>query len=60
MKSVNLLRAGVSQAIDNVNKTIAPALLAKGFQVTQQTEIDNFMIALDGTENKSINLIPKC
>lgn len=43
----------VQKAIDNINKTIAPELLKAGLEVTQQTEIDEFMIKLDGTENKS-------
>lgn len=43
---------GVSKAVDNVNKTIAPQLIAKGFDLTDQTAIDEFMIGLDGTENK--------
>ena len=32
---------------------ITPALLGKNFLVEQQNEIDRFMLALDGTENKS-------
>jgi len=43
----------VFQAINNVNNEIAPKLLAENFEVTQQTEIDEFMLKLDGTENKS-------
>lgn len=43
----------VSKAIDNVNKSLAPALLKSNLDVTQQTEIDEFMIRLDGTDNKS-------
>ncbi|ENN72673.1 enolase [Dendroctonus ponderosae] len=43
----------VQKAIDNVNKSIAPELLKAGLEVTQQTEIDEFLIKLDGTENKS-------
>ena len=31
---------------------IAPALIESGFTVTQQKEIDNFLIKLDGTPNK--------
>jgi len=42
---------GVIIAINNVNKIIAPKL--KGTDPTQQKEIDNFLIKLDGTENKS-------
>ncbi|CAH1185180.1 unnamed protein product [Phyllotreta striolata] len=44
---------GVSQAIKNINTIIAPELIKAGFEVTQQKEIDEFMIKLDGTENKS-------
>lgn len=47
------LGKGVSQAVKNVNDVIAPALIAKGFNVKNQTEIDNFMLELDGTKNKS-------
>lgn len=44
---------GVLKAVQNVNEKIGPALVAKGFDVTHQTEIDKFMLAEDGTENKS-------
>ncbi|XP_013774802.1 enolase [Limulus polyphemus] len=43
----------VGKAVDNVNSIIAPALLAKNFEATQQGEIDEFMLSLDGTENKA-------
>lgn len=43
----------VQKAIDHINKVIAPELLKAGLEVTQQSEIDDFMIKLDGTENKS-------
>lgn len=43
----------VFKAIANVNDQIAPELIKSGLEVTQQTEIDEFMIKLDGTENKS-------
>ena len=42
---------GVSNAIFNVNKIIAPKL--KNRDVTEQVKIDEFLIELDGTENKS-------
>ncbi len=42
---------GVLKAIQNVNEVIAPEL--KGQLVTDQRGIDEFMIALDGTPNKS-------
>ncbi|GMR37484.1 hypothetical protein PMAYCL1PPCAC_07679, partial [Pristionchus mayeri] len=44
---------GVLKAVANINEKIAPALIAKGIDVTEQRAIDEFMIALDGTENKS-------
>ncbi|PAV60328.1 hypothetical protein WR25_15437 [Diploscapter pachys] len=44
---------GVLKAVANINDKIAPALIAKNFDVTQQREIDEFMLALDGTENKN-------
>ncbi|PSN52313.1 Enolase [Blattella germanica] len=43
----------VSKAIDNVNKIIVPELLKQSFEATQQKEIDDFMLKLDGTPNKS-------
>lgn len=42
---------GVLKAIENVNKKIAPVLV--GQDVTKQKEIDQAMIDLDGTPNKS-------
>jgi enolase len=44
---------GVNNAIKNVNEIIAPALVAKNFDPTEQEKIDQFMLDLDGTENKS-------
>jgi enolase len=41
---------GVTKAVENVNELIAPALLGK--DPTLQKEIDDAMIAVDGTENK--------
>lgn len=49
-KSVYLGK-GVMKAVNNVNKVIAEEL--KGFFVTEQNEIDQKMIELDGTPNKS-------
>ena len=42
---------GVLKAVKNVNRVIAPKL--KGKDVVKQKEIDNLMIKLDGTKNKS-------
>lgn len=45
------LGKGVQKAVNNVNKKIAPKLT--GIDVTSQSEIDETMINLDGTKNKS-------
>ena len=42
---------GVRSAITHINSTIADTL--KGLDVTNQIEIDQLMIRLDGTDNKS-------
>jgi enolase len=42
---------GVSKAVDNIKSIIAPALIGK--EVEQQAEIDEIIINLDGTQNKS-------
>ncbi|MDL2295247.1 phosphopyruvate hydratase [Lachnospiraceae bacterium OttesenSCG-928-E19] len=41
---------GVTNAVKNVNEIITPALI--GMDASNQTEIDNKMLELDGTENK--------
>ena len=45
------LGKGVEKAVSNVNDILAEALI--GFDVTDQTLIDETMIALDGTHDKS-------
>ncbi len=45
------LGKGVRTAVKNINGEICNAI--KGIEVTAQTEIDNKMIALDGTPNKA-------
>ncbi len=45
------LGKGVTKAVENVNKIIAPAL--KGYNVLNQREIDYKMLELDGTPTKS-------
>lgn len=42
---------GVTAAVDNVNMKIAPEIV--GMNVLDQTAIDELMIQLDGTDNKS-------
>lgn len=44
---------GVLTAIKNINDIIAPELLKQNVEVTDQSVIDQFMLTLDGTENKS-------
>ncbi|MGZ3948837.1 MAG: phosphopyruvate hydratase [Flavisolibacter sp.] len=44
------LGKGVLKAVANVNDVIAPEL--EGYDVADQTGIDEFMIRLDGTDNK--------
>lgn len=44
---------GVLKAVENVNSIIGPALVEKNIDVTQQAAVDDIMLALDGTENKS-------
>ena len=45
------LGKGVLKAVKNVNTVIAPALL--GYDVADQTGIDEIMIEMDGTDNKA-------
>ena len=45
------LGKGVSKAVENVNREIAPVL--KGRNVLSQQEIDRLLMELDGTPNKS-------
>ena len=40
----------VEKAVKNVNKILAPKII--GMEVTEQKEIDNKMIEIDGTDNK--------
>ncbi|RMD44207.1 hypothetical protein DV735_g893, partial [Chaetothyriales sp. CBS 134920] len=44
---------GVTKAVDNVNKIIGPKVIEKNIDPTDQTALDNFLIELDGTENKT-------
>ncbi|RFU30324.1 hypothetical protein B7463_g6031, partial [Scytalidium lignicola] len=43
---------GVTQAVANVNEIIGPALIKENIDVKDQSEIDKFLIKLDGTSNK--------
>lgn len=51
MDSKRYLGKGVRKALNNVNSIISEAII--GLDVTKQEEVDNMMIKLDGTENKS-------
>ena len=44
---------GVLKAVNNVNQIIGPTLATSGFDPVDQQGIDNKLIELDGTENKS-------
>ena len=48
-----LFAQGVSKAVANVNEIVGPALIKAGIPVTSQKEIDDFLIKLDGSPNKS-------
>lgn len=45
------LGKGVLKAVENVNKVLGPAVV--GMDPTRQLDLDNKLIQLDGTENKS-------
>uniref|UniRef100_A0AAY4AMT2 phosphopyruvate hydratase n=1 Tax=Denticeps clupeoides TaxID=299321 RepID=A0AAY4AMT2_9TELE len=48
---------GVLKAVAHINDTIGPALIASGISVLEQEKLDNMMIEMDGTENKSLELL---
>ncbi len=47
------LGKGVLKAVENVNKIIADKILQEGIDALDQIYLDNFLIQLDGTKNKS-------
>jgi enolase len=47
------LGKGVLKAVKNINEIIGPALVAANLDPTNQQEIDNHLVQMDGTENKS-------
>uniref|UniRef100_A0A8C2Z087 Beta-enolase n=1 Tax=Cyclopterus lumpus TaxID=8103 RepID=A0A8C2Z087_CYCLU len=51
------LGKGTMKAVDHVNNDISAKLMAKNFSVVEQEKIDKFMLELDGTENKSLELL---
>uniref|UniRef100_A0A7N5ZW41 phosphopyruvate hydratase n=1 Tax=Anabas testudineus TaxID=64144 RepID=A0A7N5ZW41_ANATE len=44
---------GVTKAVGHINDTLAPALIQSGISVLEQEKLDNTMIEMDGTDNKS-------
>lgn len=47
------LGKGVSKAIQHIREDIAPKLIEKKLDVTDQKAVDAFLIELDGTDSKS-------
>lgn len=47
------LGKGVLKAVANVNEIIAPALVKANLDVKEQEKVDEFLLSLDGTPNKS-------
>ncbi|KAH8890986.1 phosphopyruvate hydratase [Thozetella sp. PMI_491] len=47
------LGKGVLQAVKNVNEVIAPALIKENIDAKDQSKIDEFLIKLDNTTNKT-------
>jgi enolase len=44
---------GVLKAVANVNEVIGPAIIKENIDVKDQSKIDEFLIKLDGTPNKT-------
>ncbi|KAI4209077.1 MAG: hypothetical protein LQ351_007942 [Letrouitia transgressa] len=44
---------GVTQAVKNVNEVIGPAVIRENLDVKDQAAVDDFLIKLDGTKNKT-------
>ena len=49
---ISRLIIGVTKAVRNINETIAPALIEKNLDLTNQKAVDEFLLQLDGTKNK--------
>lgn len=47
------LGKGVQKAVKNIKEVIAKEIVRAGWDATEQSKIDNLLIKLDGTENKS-------
>uniref|UniRef100_A0A8C6KCU0 phosphopyruvate hydratase n=1 Tax=Nothobranchius furzeri TaxID=105023 RepID=A0A8C6KCU0_NOTFU len=48
---------GVTKAVAHINDTLGPALTESGVSVLEQEKLDSMMIEMDGTDNKSLELI---
>lgn len=46
------LGKGVTKAVENVVKTLGPALVDSGINVTDQKAVDDLLLKTDGTPNK--------
>jgi enolase len=44
---------GVLKAVENVNSVIGPAIIKENIDVKDQSKVDQFLIDLDGTPNKT-------
>jgi len=44
---------GVTKAVENVNTVIGPALIKENIDCKDQSKVDEFLVKLDGTENKT-------
>ena len=44
---------GVLKAVANVNEKIGPAVIEENFDTKDQKAVDEFLLKLDGTENKT-------
>ncbi|ERF75418.1 Enolase [Endocarpon pusillum Z07020] len=44
---------GVVKAVENVNSVIGPALIKENIKCVDQSAVDDFLIKLDGTQNKT-------
>jgi enolase len=43
----------VTKAVENVNSVIGPAIIKENIDVKDQLKVDEFLIKLDGTPNKT-------
>lgn len=59
--NVNLsIRKGVSKAVKAVNEVLGPALIQSDIKASEQAKIDQLLIQLDGTDNKSKQIRRQC